>query len=211
MEPGDPRVQRSDPDPTREAASGAGSEERQASGAGLLFDLVPLLLFFAAFRLYGVLVATAVLVAATLGQVAWLRFTGKPVPTFLWVILGITSVTGTATLISGDARFIKLKPTAVYWSIVLVLAGGRLLFGRNLVHAALGERLRLPERGWDLLQRNACIFFLGMGAANLYVAHAFSTEAWVSFKVIWCTALTFLFAISQALLIERALRKEPGR
>ena len=169
-----------------------------------LFDFLPLLLFFAAFRIWGVYVATAVVMAATLAQIVWLKLRRQVVPTMTWVSLAIIVVLGGATLLLRDEWFVKLKPTALYWTMGGVLLGGRVL-GRDLLRLVAGEHLALPPAAWRLMTWMWIGFFAFMGAANLYVAHRFPTAAWVNFKVFWSTGLLFAFAIAQAVVLGRYL------
>src|SRR6266404_250227 len=111
-------------------AGGAAGEQRRAPrgqrlalAAGriprhmkFLFDLLPVVLFFAAFKAWDIYVATAVAIAATFVQVGWLKLTGRRVEPMLWASLGIIAVFGGATLLLQDETFIKWKPTVLYWS-----------------------------------------------------------------------------------------------
>ena len=72
----------------------------------LLFDLFPIVLFFAAFKFKGIYVATAVAIAATVAQIIWAKFKHGKVDTMLWVSFGIITVFGGATLILHDESFI---------------------------------------------------------------------------------------------------------
>ncbi|EGD02481.1 intracellular septation protein A, partial [Burkholderia sp. TJI49] len=82
-----------------------------------LFDLFPIILFFAAFKVWGIFTATAVAIAATLAQVAWVAFRHRKVDTMLWVSLGVIVVFGGATLVLHDEKFIQWKPTVLYWLV----------------------------------------------------------------------------------------------
>jgi intracellular septation protein len=180
----------------------------------ILFDFLPLLLFFAAFRLGGVYVATAVTIAATLGQVLWLKVRRHAVPPALWLSLGVVVVFGGATLVLRDDWFLKMKPTAFYWLMAGTLLTGRFL-GRDLPRVLLGEHLQMPPAGWRLMTSMWTVFFAAMGAANLYVARTFPTETWVNFKVFWSTGLFVAFSVIQALMLspylpEEAKTQEPG-
>ena len=57
-----------------------------------LFDLFPVILFFAAFKLSDIFVATGVAIAATFAQIAWVWFKHRKVDAMLWVSLAIISV-----------------------------------------------------------------------------------------------------------------------
>lgn len=62
-----------------------------------LFDLFPVILFFAAFSLTrDIYLATAVAMAATVGQVAFSWFKHRKVDTMQWVSLGLIVVLGGA-------------------------------------------------------------------------------------------------------------------
>src|SRR4051812_41543709 len=107
-----------------------------------LFDLFPVVLFFAAFKLLDIYAATAVAIVATILQVAWLKLRGKRVDVMLWASLAIIVVFGGATLLLQDETFIKWKPTVLYWLFGTVLAGGALFFRKNLVRALLSEQMK---------------------------------------------------------------------
>ena len=113
-----------------------------------LFDLFPVILFFIAFKVSGIYVATGVAIAATFAQIGWLLARGRKVDTMLWVSLAIIVVFGGATLWLQDETFIKWKPTVLYWLFGAVLAGASLLFRKNLIRKLLEEQISLPERVW---------------------------------------------------------------
>ncbi|TAK42277.1 MAG: septation protein A [Betaproteobacteria bacterium] len=176
-----------------------------------LFDLFPVILFFAAFKVTDIYVATGVAIAATFAQVGWLRLRRRRVEPMLWASLAIIVVFGGATLALRDETFIKWKPTVLYWLFAAVLAGAALLFRRNLIRAVMGAELKLPEPVWARLNWSWTLFFALMGALNLYVAFNFSTDLWVNFKLFGGTGLMLLFIIGQALFLARHIEHEPNR
>lgn len=173
-----------------------------------LFDLFPVALFFVAFKLFDIYVATAVAIASTVLQVAWLKLRGKPVHVMLWASLAIIVVFGGATLFLQDETYIKWKPTVLYWLFGVVLSGALLLFDKNLIRALLGEQMQLPERVWNRLNWSWVGFFAFMGAANLYVAYNYSTDLWVNFKLFGGMGLMFLFVVGQSLLLSKYVEEE---
>ena len=175
-----------------------------------LFDVFPVILFFVAYKLADIYVATGVAIAATIAQVAWLKLRGRRVDTMLWASLAIIVVFGGATLLLHDETFIKWKPTILYWLFAAVLAGGELFLRRNFIRTLLGEQLQLPDRAWRTLNRSWTGFFAFMGAANLFVAYSFSTDTWVNFKVWGGIGLFLLFAVVQGLFLARHIT-EPGK
>jgi len=168
-----------------------------------LFDLLPVLAFFVAFQVAGIYVATAVAIATTFVQVAWLKLRGKHVGAMLWASLAIIVVFGGATLVLQDETFIKWKPTVLYWLLGVVLGGATLLFRRNLVRAMLSEQVQLPDPVWSRLNWSWAGFFVFMGALNLYVAYNYSTDLWVNFKLFGGMGLMLAFVVVQAFVLAR--------
>ena len=143
-----------------------------------LFDLFPVILFFIAFKLAGIYVATGVAIAATFAQILWLWLRKKTIEPMLWVSLVIIVLFGGATLIFQNETFIKWKPTGLYWVMALVFWVSNALLGKNLLKSMLGAELELPAGVWKNLNRAWVLFFSGLGILNLYVAYHFSTSAW---------------------------------
>ena len=174
-----------------------------------LFDLFPVLLFFAAFKAYDIYVATGVAIGATVLQVAWLKLRRRRVEPMLWASLAIIVVFGGATLALQDETFIKWKPTVLYWLFGAVLALSALVFRRNLIRAMLAEQVQLPEPVWARLNLSWIGFFVVMGALNLWVAYTFSTDWWVNFKLFGGMGLMLLFVVAQALFLARYVEEKP--
>jgi len=125
----------------------------------LLFDLFPIILFFAAFKLFGIFAATATAIAATVLQIVWSKYRHGKVDTMLWVSFAIIAVFGGATLLLHDENFIKWKPTILYWVFSTTLLFSNLLFGKNLMRSLLHEKLALPAKVWDHVNLAWSLFF----------------------------------------------------
>jgi len=183
-----------------------------------LYDLFPLLLFFAAFKFYGIYVATAVAIAASFVQVGgyWLKH--RRFETMHLVTLGVIAVFGGLTLVLHDDTFIKWKPTLVYW-ILAALTLGSHLNRRTLIQRMMGAHVSLPDLVWRRLNLGWGIFFTLLGMLNLYVAfyygldldEAARTAVWVNFKVFGLLGLTLVFVVAQAFYLVRHAQEKPGR
>jgi intracellular septation protein len=173
-----------------------------------LFDLFPVILFFIAFKVSGIYVATVVAIVATFAQIGWLKLRGRKVDSMLWVSLAIIVVFGGATLALHDETFIKWKPTVLYWLFAVVLSGGLLLFRRNLLQMMLGDKLEMPAAGWNKLTWSWVGFFAFMGIVNLYVAYNFSTDAWVNFKLFGTMGLMLVFVLAQGALLSKYVQEK---
>ncbi|NRD51431.1 septation protein IspZ, partial [Corallococcus exiguus] len=97
----------------------------------LLIDFFPIILFFVAFKVWGIYTATAVAIAATIAQIVYLRVRNGRVEPMQWVSLGVIVVFGGATLLSHSDTFIKWKPTVLYWLMGTALVVGQLFFRKN--------------------------------------------------------------------------------
>ena len=113
-----------------------------------LFDLFPVILFFVAFKFYGIYVATAVALGATVAQIAWVWARRRKVDPMLWVSFGVITVFGSATLLLQDETFIKWKPTVLYWLFAASLAVAQVAFRKNLIRAMMGAQMQLPAPVW---------------------------------------------------------------
>ena len=175
----------------------------------LLLDFFPIILFFAAFKFAGIYVATGVAIAATVGQIAWLRWRHGKVEPMQWVSLGVIVLFGGATLIAHNDTFIKWKPTVLYWLMGGALVVGQLLFKKNLLKTVMGAQMELPEAAWRVMQRSWSAFFAVMGVLNLWVAFHFDTDTWVNFKLFGGMGLMLLFVLGQALYLHRYVKDAP--
>ncbi len=188
-----------------------------------LFDLFPVIVFFAAYKLAGggdksgscivtpdtpitqdpILLATGLAIVATLGQVGWLLLRRKKVDGMLWVSLAIVTLFGGATLVLRDPTFIQWKPTILYWSFSAVFLLSPLFLRRPLAQAMLEEKISLPPKIWGRLNASWVAFFAFMGAVNLAAVRTLSCNDWVNFKFYGFTGLMLLFVLGQALFLAR--------
>src|SRR5206468_12355645 len=88
-----------------------------------LFDFFPVILFFVAFKLSDIYVATGVAIAATVLQIGYLIVRRRRITAMQWINVGIIALFGGATLVLHDETFIKWEPTVLYWVGAAVFAG----------------------------------------------------------------------------------------
>jgi len=176
-----------------------------------LFDLFPVILFFIAFKLQGIYVATAVAIAASFAQIGWLWLRGRKIDMMLWASLAIIVVFGSATLLLHDEMFIKWKPTVLYWLFASVLGGSALIFRKNLIRSMLAEQIQLPDPAWTKLNFSWAGFFACMGVLNLYVAFNFPTDTWVNFKLFGGMGLMLAFVIGQGLFLAKYVEPKESK
>lgn len=172
----------------------------------LLIDFFPIALFFAAFKIWDIYVATGVAIVATIAQIAWLRYSNGKVEPMQWLSLGIIVLFGGATILAHDDTFIKWKPTVLYWLMGGSLAIGLLVFRKNLLKSLMGAQLELPEAAWRAMTWSWVTFFAVMGVLNLWVAFNFDLDTWVNFKLFGGLGLMAVFVIGQAIFLGRYVK-----
>ena len=173
-----------------------------STGAKLLIELGPLLVFFLAYAKFGIYWATGTLMVATMLSLiaSWLvlgRISPMPVVTAVLVV-----IFGGLTFWLNDPRFIKMKPTMINLLFGGVLAAG-LILRRPFLKMMFGEALRLTDEGWHKLTFRWMVFFLVLAVVNEVVWRNLSESSWVNFKVFGILPLTMVFAMAQVGLIRR--------
>src|SRR4026208_197918 len=117
----------------------------------MLFDIFPVILFFVAFKVFDIYVATAVAIGATFAQIAWVWMRHRKVDKMLWVSLVVITVFGGATLLFRDDTFIRWKPTVLYWLFGAALAIAAFAFKKNLLRSMMEQQVTLPDEVWKRL------------------------------------------------------------
>jgi len=173
----------------------------------LLIDFFPIILFFVAFKIWGIYVATGVAIAATVAQIAYLRLRQGKIEPMQWLSLGVIVVFGGATLLAQNETFIKWKPTVLYWLMGVGLLVSQAM-GKQPLKSLMGKQLTLPEAVWRRLSLAWVAFFAGMGALNLYVAFTFSEEVWVNFKLFGGMGLMLLFVLAQGMFLSKYVEED---
>ncbi|AHB05743.1 MULTISPECIES: septation protein A [Pandoraea] len=173
-----------------------------------LFDLLPVILFFVAFKFAGIYVATGIAIATTIAQVLWMWLRHRKVEPMQWVSLAIIVVFGGATMLLHDETFIKWKPTALYWLFGITLFVAELVFDKNLIRAMMEKQMALPENLWRAVNFSWALFFLAMGALNLVIAYHFSTDTWVDFKLFGGMGLMVVFIVVQSLWLAKYIKQD---
>jgi intracellular septation protein len=173
-----------------------------------LFDLFPVILFFAAYKFSGIFVATGVAIVATFAQIGWVWFRHRKVDTMLWVSLVLITVFGGATLLLQDKTFIQWKPTVLYWLFATILAGSVMFKKKNLMKSLLSEQMQLPDQAWATMNVSWIGFFIFMGIANLAVAFNFSEDTWVNFKLFGGMGLMLAFVLVQGMLLSKYIEEK---
>ena len=168
----------------------------------IFFDFLPVLLFFIAYKVYGIFVATAVAIVASFLQVTILWFKNRRLEKMHLITLALIVLLGGATLLLQDETFIKWKPTAVNWLFALVFLGSEFIGKKNVVQRMMESHITVTaSQVWTRLNLLWVSFFIAMGVINLYVAFNFETDTWVNFKLFGMMGLTLVFVFIQGVYL----------
>ena len=173
-----------------------------------LFDFFPILLFFIAYKVFDIYVATAVAILSSFVQVIWFWLQYRRLEKMHLITLVMITVLGGATLILQDETFIKWKVSVVNWLFGIVFFGSQFIGEKPIVQRMMEASVELPQKVWGRLNIAWSLFFISTGFLNLYVAYHFDTDTWVDFKMFGMIGLTVLFILIQSLFIGRYI-KEP--
>jgi intracellular septation protein len=171
-------------------------------------EFFPIAAFLIALWAKDIYFATAVLMVATVLQLALLKLTKHPITTMQWAVAGMVMVFGALTLGLHDERFIKIKPTVVYLAMAAAFFISNTFFKKNLVKAALGTALVPPEATWAKLNALWIAMFVGMAVVNWVLAQTVSTEVWAWSKMGFFV-LTMVFVGAQVYALRAYLKQQP--
>ena len=167
-----------------------------------ILDFLPILLFFGAFKMYDIYVATGVIMVATTLQMLILYKLDGHLQTMHKVTWALVVGFGALTLGFHDERFVKIKPTVLYTFMGLTLAFGLWVLKKNFLKIMMGAQLKMPDDVWRKLTLIWVAYSLLMAALNAYVALVFTTEQWVNFKL-WGYVFPLVFLLGQGIYISR--------
>lgn len=176
-----------------------------------LLELLPLAVFFIAYQLGDLMVATAAIMAATLFTLGVTYLLDKTIAMNPLISGTMVGLFGGLTLLLQDDTFIKMKPTLVNLLFASILLGGVFLLKKPLLKYLLEMAFELTEEGWMTLTRRWGFFFIFLAALNEVIWRSFSESFWVNFKVFGMLPLSIVFMMLQLPLIKRHMVEASNR
>lgn len=200
-----------------------------------LIEFLPIILFFAAYKLYSLIPAPII---ESINSLMPFSLTPGSEPDSIYfatlvaiVISGITVlihfirhrdfnknqtitfvlflIFGGATLLLRDPTFIKWKPTVINLVFALIFLGSTFIGDKPLAQRFLGGAIDAPRSILKKLNTAWIIFFVFVAVINLYIAYNFSEAIWVNFKLFGMIGLTIAFIIIQMIILSRYITVKP--
>lgn len=176
-----------------------------------LYEILPVFLFFIAFKFYDIYVATIVGIAITFLQImvnrAWKKIWDKK----QLITFAVFLIFGGMTLYFHNPIFVKWKVTIAYWIFALIILGSQVITQKPLMQKLMESIIdgQVPKHVWNNINLMWGVFFTLMGGINIYIAYHFSDAAWVNFKLYGLMGALFIFSIIQALYLIKYTSTEP--
>lgn len=177
----------------------------------LFIDYIPIVVFLIAYFHGGIYFATGVLMVAMPVVLVLQRLLLGKVSKLYVTSTVLVLVLGTATLFFRNPQFLYWKPTVLNWAVALVFLGSQWIGNRTIVERMLGSAAQLTPSQWVRLNQIWAVFFLVVGAVNIYVAYTFSEAFWVNFKLFGMLGMTFVFVLVQSIWLTVAAKKNDVR
>ncbi len=188
-----------------------------------LAELVPIALFFIVYKMSGyeidlggfhytfdgIYTATLILIIATCVQVVLTKLITGVVEKRLWLMFAVVVVAGSLTLAFHNDVFIKWKPTVFNWGLAIAFFVAPFIGNKTLMERAMGAQMNVPKSVWSRLNTTWTVYFIIVGALNLYVAFGgFTQETWVDYKLYSSIGFTILLSIVTVLILAPHLKED---
>ena len=168
----------------------------------IITDFVPLVAFFATYKMFGMINATIVLLVASLIALVVHYIYHKTLPMVLIISTIIIVVLGSITIISGDTSFVKIKPTIVSLAFAAILFHG-VYYKKGYTKHLFNSAINLTEQNWIILSKRFALLFLGIAIINEIIWRNLPENIWVNFKVFGILGITIVFFLTQLSFINR--------
>lgn len=172
----------------------------------LLIDYIPIVIFIIAYFFKDIFFATGVLMAVMpmVLLLQWLMT--KKVNKIYLASTALVLILGSATLYFRNATFLYWKPTVLNWAFAVAFLGSQWIGEKPFVHRMLGTAAELSRTQWNRLNLMWVVFFIFVGAVNLYVAYNFPEDFWVKFKLFGMLGLTLVFVVVQSIWLTMVMK-----
>ncbi len=178
----------------------------------LLFDFFPIIAFYITYKykmpaiiegqpipsegiVTAVIAATAILIAATILQVAYTYFRHNKIEKLHVITVVIALVFGGATIIFRNPDFLVWKVSIAMWLFAIVFLLSNFIWKQPLLKKMMGHQISMPLPQWKKLNLMWVIFYVFIGIINKIVADVYGIPLWVEFKMFGLLGLNILLVI----------------
>lgn len=162
-----------------------------------LYEIIPVIAFLLGYKAGGIQVATLWTLIASIVSIVIYYALYRKLQNIALISSGILVISSSMTLLTGNAIFIKMKPTIIYivFSVACLWSSWK---DSPIIKYMLGGTLTLKnDDGWKTLSNRFAVFFFVMAIVNEIVWRHFAEVTWVKFKVFGALPLILIFIALQ--------------
>ncbi|MFZ7199008.1 septation protein A [Avibacterium gallinarum] len=176
-----------------------------------ILEFIPLLVFFAVYKLVGIREAAIALIIATIIQLVVLKLKYGKIEKQQIIMGSAVVFFGALSAYFNELEFLKWKVTVVYALFALALIISQVIFKKPLIQQLLGKEIQLPDTVWNKLNLGWAGFFLFCMILNIIISQYFSDDLWVDFKTFGIIGLSLIATVATGVYIYRYLPKTENK
>ncbi|CAM3750662.1 septation protein A [Avibacterium volantium] len=176
-----------------------------------ILEFIPLLVFFAVYKLVGIREAAIALIIATIIQLVVLKLKYGKIEKQQLIMGSAVVFFGALSAYFNELEFLKWKVTVVYALFALALIISQVIFKKPLIQQLLGKEIQLPDAVWNKLNLGWAGFFLFCMILNIIISQYFSDDLWVDFKTFGIIGLSLVATVATGVYIYRYLPKTENK
>ncbi|MFZ7202040.1 septation protein A [Avibacterium avium] len=176
-----------------------------------ILEFIPLLVFFAVYKLVGIREAAIALIIATIIQLVVLKLKYGKIEKQQLIMGSAVVFFGALSAYFNELEFLKWKVTVVYALFALALIISQVIFKKPLIQQLLGKEIQLPNAVWNKLNLGWAGFFLFCMLLNIIISQYFSDDLWVDFKTFGIIGLSLVATVATGVYIYRYLPKTENK
>ncbi|MFZ7129405.1 septation protein A [Avibacterium avium] len=176
-----------------------------------ILEFIPLLVFFAVYKLVGIREAAIALIIATIIQLVVLKLKYGKIEKQQLIMGSAVVFFGALSAYFNELEFLKWKVTVVYALFALALIISQVIFKKPLIQQLLGKEIQLPDTVWNKLNLGWAGFFLFCMILNIIISQYFSDDLWVDFKTFGIIGLSLVATVATGVYIYRYLPKTENK
>ena len=173
-----------------------------------VLEFLPLVIFFACYKLVDIYIATGALIACMAINTLIFSIKAKQLDKKQGTFFLIALVLGGMTILFRDDSFIKWKVTVINLVFAAVLLISDLGFKKNFIKSAMQSAIHAPDAVWRKVNLAWVGFFTFIAAINIYIAYQMPLDFWVNFKVFGLMGLSLAFLIATLISLRKYIQME---
>ena len=137
-----------------------------------LLDFGPIILFFIVYKYYGLYAAIYAMIASTLVQIMYTRYTTGQFVTSQVLTFALLVVFGGISIVLRDPAFVMWKVSVLYVIFAAVLIGSNYVGSKTLLERMMGKELQLPRATWVNLTWFWSLGFIIIAGINAFFVNS---------------------------------------